>query len=204
MSQDLITGYYPLPSSITCHVGDGWTHHCSYGFLFYPRPTPSITFRVHVFFWMVSIHLPLNLFTSIHALLPILLGLLRLYLVQLHLAGFTQTKKTRCRMRNFGSWLSKGSQNTLLRAPPQPPSENLAVLILECTPHCPTWSPSHTGTFTWHTCSPPGQPSWSIATPGWFPWLIVIYFFPEGQTLFSSGCLDGPWLRKIDLGNTQN
>lgn len=81
-------------------------------------PTTQLLFE-HVFFLNVSIRLPLNQFTSIHVLILSPLGLLGTYLVQLPMAGFTQTEKqTRCSMRSSGSWLSEGSQNTLLRAPP--------------------------------------------------------------------------------------
>lgn len=113
--QDLIL--YPPPSPGMLEMVEYLT---IMGFcLLYPSPNHSIAFRTYIFYLNVSIDLPLNQFTSIRVPIPSPLGVLGTYFIQLPMAGFTQTEKqTRCRMRSSGSWLSKGSQNTLLRAPP--------------------------------------------------------------------------------------
>lgn len=211
MSQNFPTGSDPLPFSITCHLQMvEWTPFlwvCCL-LVLYSGLNYAITVRPHFSFWRLPWEFLINKvpcscpgFESPESprhcscLVP-------------H-GFFIQTENwATCRIRNSGSWLSKDSQRTFLRAP-----ESISFWILD---NFHSWMHS-----TLTDLKPFAEPhSWNIymaymigiltshpdhvQRPRWSPWTNGFMVFPKWQkdTLFI-------WLpgwgmaQKIGLGNPQ-
>lgn len=147
-----------LSSSVTCHVGGGWILACSYGFLLTVSQSQPLNYHWNTGSLFDSFHRFTSESTSIHVLLLSLMGLTGTYLVKLSMADFTQTEKqTRCRGETHD--FQRAHKTHCSELTQTPPSENLTVLILECTPPAPH---NRAKTLTWNWGGHLSQPSWYL------------------------------------------
>ena len=158
-------GCHPLPSSITCHLGDGSRHHCSHVFLFagtLPSPSHSLTVRPCFFFLSEGFHrissetIDLDSWPDPES--------------PRHLScpatqGWFYSDWEANQMQDEKLWLlNAGSQ----RAPPATPFwilDSFHSWMHSTLPHVEPFTDPTVKTFTWHKWCLPGQPSLSLATP---------------------------------------